>query len=323
MHAAKLMLPPDETAKPAESVHDNVFWAGCAARISIVIPCHRHDASTLLDALARCAASPLAEIIFYDDGSSDHALLAQMQAAAGSARAAVRIVSSPVNRGPGAARNAAFAHARAAWILLLDADMSPGSMDFIENYLDAEEKIEEPSVVVGGQSLRFAPRDKAFALHRWHYRTDCLGADERRKDPARHVYSSNILVHRDVLKACPFDEGFSGWGWEGLDWGLKVAARFPVMHIDNPATHLGLESDRALMAKYAASAGNFAHFVWRHPEHTETMPLYRVVVRVRRWPFRRLFRAVAGALAASRLLPTELRGRALKAWRALVCADAL
>jgi len=323
MHAVKMMLQRDDRPKPAESVHDNVFWAGCAPRISIVIPSYRHDASTLIDALARCTASPLSEIIVYDDGSRDHTLLAQMQAAAGGARAAIRIVSSPQNRGPAAARNAAVAHARAAWILLLDADMSPDSMNFIETYLDAEEQLEEPSVVVGGQSLRFAPTNKQFALHRWHDRPDCLNADERRKMPGRYVFSSNILVHRDVLKACPFDEGFAGWGWEGLDWGLKVEARFPVMHIDNPATHLGLESDKALMSRYAASASNFSRFVWRHPEHTETMPLYHAVVRARRTPLRKFFRAVAGGLAASRLLPTGLRGRALKAWRALVYADAL
>lgn len=323
MHAVKMMHRQDELLAGADSIHDNIFWAGCAPRISIVIPAYRHDASNLIDALARCTASPLAEIIVYDDGSRDHALLAQMQAVAGSARAAVRIVSSQQNRGPAAARNAAIAHARAAWILLLDADMSPDSMGFIEAYLDAEEQLEEPSLVVGGRSLRFAPKDKAFALHRWQDKPDCLSAEERRKAPERYISSSNVLVHRDVLKACPFDEGFDGAGWEGLDWGLKAEARFPVMHIDNPATHLGLENDKALMEGYAASASNFARFVWRHPLHTEIMPLYQSVVRARRLPFRRFFKAVAGGLAASRLLPTGLRGRALKAWRALVYADAL
>lgn len=333
MHAVKLMPTPDERPAEAEatgpdslhgeSMYDNVFWSGCATRISIVIPAFRHDASNLIDTLARCTASPLTEIIVYDDGSCDHALLAKMQAAAGSVRAAVRIVSSPLNRGPAAARNAAIAHARAAWILLLDADMSPDSMNFLEAYLDAEEKLEEPSLVVGGQSLRFAPGDKAFALHRWHDRPDCLSAGDRRKAPGPFISSSNVLVHRDVLKACPFDEGYAGSGWEDLDWALKAEARFPVMHIDNPATHLGLESDKVLMERYAASAANFARFVWRHPAHTEIMPLYQSVVRARRTPFRRLFKAVAGGLAASRLLPTGLRGRALKAWRALVYAEAL
>jgi hypothetical protein len=131
------------------------------------------------------------------------------------------------------------------------------------------------------------------------------------------------MVHREVLEACPFDESFAGWGWEDTDWGLRVQARFPVMHIDNPTTHLGLECDKALMAKYAKSGANFARLVKQHPEHAAAMPLYRAAMRVRGLPFRKLFRAVAGGVAASRLIPTGLRGRALKAWRALVYSEAL
>jgi hypothetical protein len=131
------------------------------------------------------------------------------------------------------------------------------------------------------------------------------------------------MVHRDVLKAIPFDESYEGWGWESDDWALKVQARFPVMHIDNAATHLGLETDRALMAKYAKAAKNFARFVKQHPEHAAALPLYKSVMRKRKGPFRKLFRALAGGVAVSRLFPTGLRGRALKAWRAHVYAEAL
>jgi glycosyltransferase involved in cell wall biosynthesis len=324
MHAVKLFFPrPNETPKSLESVHDNVFWTGAVSRLSVVIPTYRHDASTLMDMLARCAQSPLVEFIVYDDGSRDHEMLARMQAAAGGARAAIRIVSHPMNRGVAAARNAAAQHARAMWTLFLDADMSPDTMAFLEAYLDAEEKLEEPSVVVGGQSLRFASKEKAFALHRWASKGDCVSADERRKDPGRYITSSNIMVHRDVLKACPFDEGFAGWGWESDDWAQKVQSRFPVMHIDNAATHLGLETDKALMAKYAKAAKNFARFVKQHPDHAAALPLYKSVMRKKKGSFRKLFRAMAGGVAASRLFPTGLRGRALKAWQAHIYAEAL
>ena len=324
MHALKLFFPhPNETPKSLESVHDNVFWTGAVSRLSVVIPTYRYDVSTLMDVLARCTQSPLVEFIIYDDGTRDHEMLARMQAAAGAALAAIRIVSHPMNRGPAAARNAAAEHARAMWILFLDADMSPDNMAFLEAYLDAEEKLEEPSLVVGGQSLRFASKEKAFALHRWAYRGDCASADERRRAPGRHVAPSNIMVHREVLKACPFDEEFAGWGWESEDWAQKVQSRFPVMHIDNAATHLGLETDKALMAKYAKAAKNFARFVKRHPEHAATLPLYKSVMRARKRPFRKLFRALAGGVAASRLFPTGLRGRALRTWRAHIYAEAL
>ncbi|MDP3737575.1 MAG: glycosyltransferase [Hyphomonadaceae bacterium] len=324
MHAAKTIYHSPEGAQTLETVFDNVFWAGCAPRLSIVIPSYRHDASNLIDQLARCVASPLAEIIVYDDGSRDHSLLASMQEAASSARAAVRIVSCPVNRGRAAARNAAIAHARAAWILLLDADMAPESANFIETYLEAEEKIDHPALVVGGYSLRFAQKNSQVALHRWQAETsECVPAEVRRKAPGRYVFSANVMVHREVLESRPFDERFEGWGWEDTDWGLRAEQAFPIMHIDNPATHLGLDDDKSLMAKYAKSGENFARMAANHPEQAAEMPLYKAAIGFKRWPLLKLFRAIAGGLAAVHLLPTGLRGRFLKVWRAMVYAEAL
>src|SRR5215510_12152379 len=84
MHAAaKFILQNGENRKRDETLLDNVFWAGAAARLSVVIPAFRYDASDLIDTLARCQSSQLAEIIVYDDGSRDHDLLARMETAAG------------------------------------------------------------------------------------------------------------------------------------------------------------------------------------------------------------------------------------------------
>ncbi|HVY88030.1 MAG TPA: glycosyltransferase family A protein, partial [Hyphomonadaceae bacterium] len=259
-----------------------------------------------------------------DDGSQDHDLLARMQSDAGHVRAAVRIVSCWQNRGRSAARNAAIAHARADWVLLLDADMTPDSTEFFEAYLNASEYVRKPAVIVGGYSLRSASHDRRFALHRWQASaSECVPARHRNQAPGRYVFSSNVLVHRSVLEACPFDEGFSGWGWEDTDWGLSLQDRFPIIHIDNTATHLGLDADAALMGKYARSGYNFARRAHRHPADAAAMPLYRMARLGRRLPFRRALKAFAGDVARSTSFPVALRGRALKAWRALVYAEAL
>ncbi len=321
MHAAKFILQHSHGLCNLETLHDNVFWQGAAPRISVCIPAFRHDASPLIEALSRCEASGLIEIIVYDDGSRDHDLLARMEANAGHAHAAVRIVSCWSNRGRAAARNAAVAHARADWILLLDADMVPDSPEFIETYLNAIDRTKGPCVVVGGHSLRSAPRDKSFALHRWQ--ADCAPARHRRKAPERHLFSSNVLAHRAVFPACPFDEGFAGWGWEDADWGFNALKAFPVVHIDDTATHTGLDADEALMGKYARSVGNFARLANRHPAEITAMPLFRTAKRVRNLPFRKPLKALAASIAKSQSLPLAVRGRALKAWRAFVHAEAL
>ena len=41
MHAAKMIFATQDGARTLETVHDNVFWAGSAARLSIVIPSYR------------------------------------------------------------------------------------------------------------------------------------------------------------------------------------------------------------------------------------------------------------------------------------------
>jgi len=309
---------------PTEHVHDNVYWRGAAACISVCVPIYRYDVSALLDAIAACKLSALVELVCYDDGSADTEMLTALMARAGQTNMAVRIVAGALNRGRSAARNAATRHARGEWILLLDADMMPDGPRFLEAYFDAVEAVRHPAVIVGGYSLASAPRTAATNLHRWQAATsECIDAQTRAQAPGRFVFSSNVLVHRDVLAACPFDEAFAGWGWEDTDWGLRLEKHFPVVHIDNTATHLGLDSDKALMAKYARSAPNFARMAIRHPGAVKNMALFRHAKRLRKLPMRKALIATAAVAARSPVLPLSLRGRALKAWRALVYSEAL
>lgn len=313
-------------APPAtlETVRDNACWADAAPRLSIVIPTYRHNAASLIRSLAETLGAESAEIIVHDDGSCDDGLLKQLEEAADAAAVPVRIAAARVNRGRSAARNQAIRHARADWLLLLDADMAPDYRNFLTAYFAAIRATTGPALIVGGYSLRQAPFHDRFALHRWQARmSDCVPAAERAKAPARHVFSGNAVVHRRVLEACPFDEAFSGWGWESADWGLRVHAQFPIVHIDNTATHLGLDDDAALMGKYRASGANFALLASRHPRPVGETPLFRATAAARRLPFRPALTAATARIASAHQLPIGLRGRALTAWRALVYAEAL
>lgn len=324
MHAAKLVRDQMAPALAGERIHDNAFWRGAAPRLSVCVPVYRHDVTRLMDALAACKSSALVELVFYDDGSGDDDLLNRLESHAGRVPAAIRVVSAMANRGRSAARNATIRHARCDWLLLLDADMLPDGEGFLEAYLDVVDTTWEPAIVVGGYSLNAAPHGKAFALHRWQAEaSECLPAAERAKAPGRNVFSSNLLVHKLVLDACPFDERFAAWGWEDTDWGLRAQRWFPVRHIDNTATHLGLDTDAALMAKYASSGPNFVVMTTRHKDEAARMPLYLAAKRFKRLPMRRALKAVAGQMARTRWLPLGLRGRALKVWRALIYAEAL
>lgn len=319
--------PVATTSSPViETVYDNHLWTFAQPRISICVPIHRVDAAPLVGALSWCQSSALAELVLYDDGSQSPDLLAALRHAADSAAMPVRVVVASDNRGRAAARNAAIQHARADWLLLLDADMWPDEAEFISAYVGASKAAGRPAVVVGGYSLKQASWDKRFRLHRWQsLRSECLPSAIRRREPGRYVFTSNVLAHRRVLAECPFDEAFAGWGWEDVDWGLRAERSFPVLHIDNTATHLGLDDADSLMGKYRRSGINFARLADRHPDAIAQTPLMRGARAVRGLPMRGLFRAIAGFVARDPLgvIPIGLRGLALKAWRALVYAEHL
>ena len=308
---------------PTDAVTDSDAWAGANPKLSIAIPCHRYDASLLLQRLSACEQAGAVEIILYEDGGGDPWLVNKLQTCVKSLASPVRMVACITNRGRSAARNAAVAQARADWIVLLDADMVPDDVHFLSRYLEATRIAASPCVVVGGYSLRHAPVEPRFALHRWQALTSEIQPSETRQlQPGLNLYSCNVLVHRRALQECPFDTGFSGWGWEDVDWGLRLEARFPIIHIDNPCSHMGLDEDDVLLAKYSQGAANFARLADHHPHALRASSLLRAARALRALPLRPLLVPYLKSIVTSGL-PVDLRGRVLKLWRALVYADAL
>ena len=118
-----------------------------------------------------------------------------------------------------------------------------------------------------------------------------------------------------------FDEGFRGWGWEDVEWGMRVSRRWPVTHLDNPAVHLGLDDARTLTAKYEQSAANFARVVAAHPEMVARYPSFRVARALRRAPLRPLWRPLLKQLALASAAPLTLRVFAAKTYRAALYAE--
>lgn len=300
--------------------------SGGSPKLTIVIPTFHDDASRLLRDLAACDRSGEVEIIVYEDGPTDRSLRTRLQSAADTLDTPVRILRAAVNRGRSAARNVGAAAARAEWIVLLDADMAPDSRRFLAVYLDAIETAPGPAIIVGGFSLHQSPRDARFSLHRWQsMRSECRPAEVRSSAPAWHVFTSNLMVHRSVLDREPFDESFKGWGWEDVEWGLRTEAHAPIIHIDNTASHLGLDDAATLIGKYVRSGHNFVRLINEHPETLRSSQLYRAARLARRAPLKRELGAAAKWLALDPLgvIPLPLRGRALKVLRAVSYAEAL
>ncbi|MCV0413397.1 MAG: glycosyltransferase family 2 protein [Brevundimonas sp.] len=306
-------------------IHDNRAWAGAAPALSVLIPFLRDDPTDLLGQLDREAVSlgGAVEIVLMDDGTGDAALTARLKHTVDVLDLPARLITLSINEGRARGRNRLTVAGRGRAYLFLDSDMKPDAPGFLQAWVALTAQ-RDPAVAFGGFSLDQAPRDACFAVHRaLSGASECLPASERAKQPEKYVYTSNLLVRRDVFAAETFDPGFSGWGWEDVEWAMRVSRRFEVVHIDNPATHMGLDTVEDLARKFDQGAGNFARVVALHPQIVAAYPSYKAARALKRLPARSWLRGLTRRAAGSSVLPVKARAFALRLYRAAVYADAV
>jgi len=294
-----------------------------APRLSVLTPFHRYDPSALFERLRGAPCD--VEFILIDDGSASASLLAAVIAAAERVSFSVRLIVWEKNRGRAAARNRLIAEARGEYVLFLDADMIPDSPHFLKTWLGVL-ATQRPVVAFGGLSVRHAPPQPETALHRNLFAcSDCAPARRRMLRPAQSTASANLAVRRDFMRAHPFDARFSGWGFEDTEWALRAAQHVSILHIDNPATHAGLDDVVTLMRKSAEAGRNFARLAREHPRQVRRFAAYRAAVTLRFAPVRQTLRRIAAWLAADEagIAPMPLRRTALKLYRATHFAENL
>ncbi len=297
---------------------DNAAWAKAKPKLSVLIPFKGDDACDLLRALDEEQAA--AEIVILDDGSDDAALTARVQATVSAMRLPARLVTLAKNEGRAKGRNRLASHARADALLFLDADMLPDSRAFLTRWIAAG----DAPIAFGGFSMELTPHSRATALNRaMAGQTETLTAAQRSLAPEKYVYTSNLLVQRRVFEAVRFDEDFTGYGWEDVEWALRASRSFPILHIDNSASHLGLDPAPMMAAKFEQSAANFARMVRGHRTLVETFPIYGAARMLKRLPLRGLWRPVIKATALADALPVRLRAFAMRLYRAALYAEAV
>jgi len=306
-------------------LHDNAAWTVARPALSVLIPFLRDDPTDLLARLESEALrlTGMVEVIVLDDGTGDAALTRRLTSQIDAMALPVRLISLPANEGRAIGRNRLAGSARGGSLLFLDSDMRPDHARFLSDWA-ALVADSDPAVAFGGFSLLQAPTDARFQVHRaMAAKSECVPQSERAKQPEKYVYTSNLLVRRNVFEAEAFDPGFTGWGWEDVEWAMRVARRFEVVHIDNPATHMGLDTVAALAGKYEQSAPNFGRMVQRHPEVVAAYPSYRAARLLKRLPGLPLLRRAVRRGADAAWLPVAARAFSLRLYRAAVYADAV
>ncbi|MBR1521366.1 MAG: glycosyltransferase [Bacteroidaceae bacterium] len=153
------------------------------------------------------------------------------------------------NLGLAATRNELAEMAQYDWLLLIDSDAKVEKPDFLYTYLNHTEKAE---VVVGGlyhqainhdpnKSLRFK-YEKEADKHRL--------AAERSQHPYQHLSCFNIMLHKPTFMQILFDKDCKEYGYEDALFGVELQKRgIPILHIDNPLMHTGLDTNERFLQK--------------------------------------------------------------------------
>ncbi|MBU5636003.1 glycosyltransferase [Geomonas sp. Red69] len=231
--------------------------------ISILVPVFNWDISRLIASLLAEIDTPalegLVELIVVDDASTDAALLSKNNAfLASNSRPCLRYLPARENLGRARVRNTLAAEASGRFLLFLDCDVLPDSGDFIGKYLFCAEA-DSHDVVCGGISYRTRVMlGTEFDYHAYlGNRKEVKSAADRNKEPWRHILTSNIMVRKSVFECTSFDERFTGYGYEDIEWGVRLSREYRILHIDNTASHLGLVSKITTYDKMRASVRNY------------------------------------------------------------------
>lgn len=165
---------------------------------------------------------PATEIVVADDGSTDHTIKI-LQAYADR----VRCVSIPHGGRPAVARNRGIAETKAEYIAFLDAD-DAWYPNKLEEFARATKRFPEAGLFYSD----FVVVDENFGFL---YKARCKNLGEKayeRLPFGNPICTSTAVVKRDCLRwSGVFDEDEALRGCEDWDLWIRLARKFPIVHI--------------------------------------------------------------------------------------------
>ncbi|NOU15965.1 MAG: glycosyltransferase [Bacteroidales bacterium] len=232
--------------------------------ISICIPVYNFDVTELTNSLLEQAdriGYPI-EILLFDDHSLSYFKKVNAQL---NSRKDVNYLEFDFNIGRSKIRNRLADFASGHWLLFLDCDMMIDDPDFLKGYVDSLNKAQ---VICGGFKYSKKPFREELIL-RWKYGVfrECKKAILRQLSPYNSFMSGNFLITSEAFHSIRFNEEISGYGHEDTVFGINLKRRkVPILHIDNPSFHLGLEPCFDFLQKSEQSVINLSKLMRNAPD---------------------------------------------------------
>jgi GT2 family glycosyltransferase len=183
----------------------------------------------------------------------------------------IRYEELPVNIGRSKIRNKMAGMAAFPWLLFLDCDSQIVQRDYISAYL---KNCTGQGVVCGGRTYRNTRPENPDQYLRWKYgrKREQKPAVVRNLRPWNSFMTNNFLISADIFEQVSFDENIKKYGHEDTFFGIELRRKgIPVLHIDNPLIHIGLESNKVFLDKTLEGVENLSLLMRQEKEYLDEL----------------------------------------------------
>jgi glycosyltransferase involved in cell wall biosynthesis len=263
--------------------------------LSICVPVYNFNVYPLINELsiqAKSIQQPV-EIIALDDGSTEE-FKKQNKSIANLEYVYYEELDKNVGRSK--IRNILRDKARSDYLLFLDCDALIPYKDFIAKYIKEIDQISnKESLICGGRTYpKERPTDSTSLHWVWGNKREAFNAERRKVNPYQSFMTNNFIIPKTVLDRNPFNEELSGYGHEDTLLGYEMQKlNIPIIHIDNPVEHIGLEEASVILEKTHQSIKNLLkiyHLTKKDKKFLEISKLLKTYDKTKRYKINKIIR---------------------------------
>ena len=247
--------------------------------LSILIPIYNFDIQVLVqDLQQQCLEARIPfEIICLDDGST---ISFKKNNQSVKTLEGVIYQELPQNLGRSKIRNRLAERAQYPYLLYMDCDSKVVRQDYIQSYIN---QLAPNQLLYGGRVYNQHPPERTDLLFHWYYgrQREQQTFEQRKKQPYHSFMTNNFLIPKAIFASIQFDEQLTQYGHEDTLFGMELKNRnIPIIHLDNPLEHLGLETQVVFLQKTQKAIENlYLLHQQGHAIETKLLSLFQTIER--------------------------------------------
>jgi glycosyltransferase involved in cell wall biosynthesis len=237
--------------------------------LSVLVPVYNYPAHTFIKSLHKQGLETNIEfeIIVIDNASNKEIIDENVENI--KTLQFVRYIQHAQNLGRSRIRNRLADEANYEHLVFLDCDLALPDTHFFERYVN---EIGHHPVVCGGLSYESTPPAEGLKMLRWKYGhlRESTPLEKRKAAPYESFKTSNFLIQKNYFNEIRFNENIVQYGHEDTLFGLELKKKsIPVLHINNPVLHLGIDDAPEFLEKSKQALANLVLLSAEIPELKE------------------------------------------------------